>query len=93
MPKGSSWVRPTKIHVIIGEPLAPPPRRESGRVSRKGVREKSTELREAIQVLFDRAQEHVGLHNDYEPGSEPQDPPEQVGGGGSAASTESEEGR
>jgi len=71
MPKGTSWIRPSKIHVIIGEPLPSPPRRESGRVSRKAVRRTSAELRERIQVLFDRAQEHVGLHNEYEPGSEP----------------------
>jgi len=71
MPKGRNVIRPTKIHVIVGKPIAPPPKRESGRVSRKSVSVATASLREEVQALFDLAQVRVGLHNDYEPGSEP----------------------
>jgi len=71
MPKGRNFIRPTKIHVIVGKPIDPPPRRESGRVSRKSVSAGTASLRGEVQELFDRAQVHVGLRNVYEPGSDP----------------------
>lgn len=76
MPKGRNFIRPTKIHVIIGKPINPPPRRDSGRVSRKSVSAATDSLREEVQDLFDLAQSRVGLQNEYEPGSEPLETPE-----------------
>lgn len=71
MPKGRNMVFPVKIHVVVGPPIDPPPRKESGRVSRRAVTEATQELRETLQDLYDRAQERCGRPNVYEPGSEP----------------------
>jgi 1-acyl-sn-glycerol-3-phosphate acyltransferase len=73
MPKGRNFIRPVKIHIVVGKPIAPPPKRESGRVSRKSVRVATDDLREILQDLYDRAQVRVGSPNEYEPGSEPQE--------------------
>jgi 1-acyl-sn-glycerol-3-phosphate acyltransferase len=72
MPKGRNFIFPVKIHLIVGKPIQPPPKKESGRVSRKAVQETSRELREAMQALYDEAQERCGTPNVYEPGSEPE---------------------
>lgn len=64
MPKGYKFVKPTKIHVIVGDPLPPPERKESGRVSRQAVRRTTEELAVRLQSLYDQAQEHVGTPND-----------------------------
>ena len=71
MPKGRNLIRPVKIHIIVGEPILAPPRRESGRVSRKAVAATTGRLRKDVQQLFDRAQVRVGRPNVYVPGSEP----------------------
>jgi 1-acyl-sn-glycerol-3-phosphate acyltransferase len=63
MPKGSKFVRPVKMVMVIGEPLVPPPPKESGRVSRRAVRELTAELGDAIQGLFDEAQARAGRSN------------------------------
>lgn len=63
MPKGKKFIRPVKMVVVIGEPIAPPPRKESGRVSRNGVREMTARLEESIQDLFDEAQMLAGSPN------------------------------
>lgn len=72
MPKGRNFIRPAKIHVIVGEPVQPPPKKESGRVSRRSVTAVTDELREVLQGLYDRAQERCGHPNVYLPGSEPE---------------------
>ncbi len=59
MPKGKNFIRPYKVHVIIGTPLRPR-RDESGKVPRAAVKELSEQLHTEIQVLFDRAQAKVG---------------------------------
>jgi hypothetical protein len=46
--------------MVVGEPLPPPPLKESGRVSRNGVRATTEELRTRLQVLFDDAQRRAG---------------------------------
>ena len=71
MPKGRNFIFPVKIHLEVGEPIPAPPKKDSGRVSRKAVQETTLELRETLQELFDRAQERCGTPNVYEPGSEP----------------------
>lgn len=59
MPKGKNFIRPHKVHVIIGTPLRPR-RDESGKVPRAAVKELSEQLHSELQVLFDRAQAKVG---------------------------------
>ncbi|MCH2625467.1 MAG: 1-acyl-sn-glycerol-3-phosphate acyltransferase [Acidimicrobiales bacterium] len=75
MPRGAKFLYPKRIHVIIGEPIPPPPLSATGRLSRQEVRTTSERLREEIQELFDRAQIICGTPNVYEPGSEPQTNP------------------
>lgn len=63
MPRRARFIRPTKIHVIVGEPLPPPVRKDSGRVSRASVTERTAELAVAIQDLYDEAQVVAGTPN------------------------------
>lgn len=63
MPKGAKFIRPVKMVMVIGEPIVPPPLKESGRVSRSGVRDLTARLGEEIQVLFDEAQALAGRPN------------------------------
>ena len=63
MPKGRKIILPVKMVVVIGEPLSPPPKKESGRVSRNGVREMTALLGQRIQDLFDEAQLLAGSPN------------------------------
>jgi 1-acyl-sn-glycerol-3-phosphate acyltransferase len=65
MPKGKKFIRPVKMVVVIGEPITPPPKKESGRVSRNGVREMTATLGERIQDLFDEAQLRAGTPNQH----------------------------
>ena len=65
MPKGAKFIRPVKMVLVIGEPLTPPPLKESGRVSRRAVRELTHELGQAIQALFDEAQALAGRPNHH----------------------------
>jgi 1-acyl-sn-glycerol-3-phosphate acyltransferase len=60
MPKGSKMVYPVKIHLVVGEPLDPPPRSARGRVPRHQVHELTEQLRAELQLLYDRAQLRVG---------------------------------
>lgn len=53
--KGAKWMRPHKVHVIIGRPLPVPPRVE-GRMPRSSIRETSSLLHDELQRLFDEAQ-------------------------------------
>jgi 1-acyl-sn-glycerol-3-phosphate acyltransferase len=59
LPKGARLPRPVKVHVVVGEPLAPPPLRE-GRPSRSGVHAVTEELHRRVQALFDEAQVKAG---------------------------------
>jgi 1-acyl-sn-glycerol-3-phosphate acyltransferase len=56
MPKGAKMIRPVKITIVIGRPIAPPSPTESGRVGRKGVKALSDDLKARLQELFDAAQ-------------------------------------
>lgn len=60
MPKGARYVRPTKVTIIVGEPIHPPERAAGERVKRSAVRSVSDQLRERLQELFDRAQITAG---------------------------------
>jgi len=57
MPHGAKFPRPTKIRIIVGEPIAPPS--SEGRVARSVVTAKSEELRVALERLY---RESMGLH-------------------------------
>lgn len=72
MPKGSRFVRPVKMAIVIGEPILPPPRTGGGRVSRSAVRDLTDRLSGAIQDLFDEAQLRVGQPNQHPSGVVPQ---------------------
>jgi 1-acyl-sn-glycerol-3-phosphate acyltransferase len=63
MPSGARYIRPAKMVLIVGEPVAPAPLRDSGRVSRRGVRTLTEELRTELQGLFDDAQRRAGDPN------------------------------
>jgi 1-acyl-sn-glycerol-3-phosphate acyltransferase len=53
MPKGSKFLRPKKVTVVIGAPIHPPA--PEGRVPRRAVRELTDELAVALQRVFDDA--------------------------------------
>ena len=53
--KGSTFIRPTKVRVVIGAPLYPPVGREGRATSRRAVRELTAELNSRLQPLFDEA--------------------------------------
>ena len=55
MPKGTRYPRPSKVHLIVGEPLAPPARSAGGRVPRSQVHQLTEDLRASIQDLYERA--------------------------------------
>ncbi len=60
MPKGARFVRPRKVVVLVGEPIPPPPLNDTGRASRKAVKEFSERLADELQRVFDDAQRKAG---------------------------------
>ena len=60
MPKGSKWMRPGRIALVVGRPIWPPPASESGRASRRAVQELTDRLQSELQVVFDEAQVIAG---------------------------------
>lgn len=63
MPKKAKFVFPRKVHMIIGEPIPAPVRRESGRIPRSAIQQSTGELHARLQDLFDAAQARVGQPN------------------------------
>lgn len=61
MPKGARYIRPSKVTVIVGEPIYPPVRTDGERVKRSAVTALSDRLHERLQELFDQAQINAGL--------------------------------
>jgi 1-acyl-sn-glycerol-3-phosphate acyltransferase len=59
MPKGSKFIRPSKVAVIIGEPLTATVNAK-GQVWRSATRDLSNRLHEELQRLFDQAQVRAG---------------------------------
>lgn len=55
MPKGQRIPKPLRIRVVVGEPILPPPRTESGRVPRSSIHVTTEALRRAIQSVYDEA--------------------------------------
>ena len=60
MPKGSKLIYPRKIHVIVGDPIAPPAI-VGRRVDRAELAKTTEELSETLQALFDAAQIRAGV--------------------------------
>ena len=60
MPKGSKFIRPAKLVLIVGQPLDPPAPREGGGTSRRAVKELTDQLRGELQKLFDEAETRAG---------------------------------
>lgn len=63
MPKGSKLLRPSKLVLVVGDPIPPPERTASGRTPRSAVTETTAHLHEEIQALFDDAQARAGHPN------------------------------
>jgi 1-acyl-sn-glycerol-3-phosphate acyltransferase len=59
MPKGSKMIRPVRIHVVVGRPLAAPARSAKGRVPRTQVHALTEALRAELQTLYDEARLRV----------------------------------
>jgi 1-acyl-sn-glycerol-3-phosphate acyltransferase len=66
MPKGAKLLRPSKLVLVVGAPIAPPARTESGRTPRSAVAKLTEQLHREIQALFDEAQARAGRPNDQE---------------------------
>jgi len=57
MPKGSKFLHPVKIRMLVGTPIQPPPREGAGtRGSRRHVHELTAQLQVELQGLFDQAE-------------------------------------
>jgi 1-acyl-sn-glycerol-3-phosphate acyltransferase len=61
MPKGAKMIKPSKLVLVVGEPMAVSKPTEGGRVSRKAIKEQTEALHTAIQDLFDDAQRRAGV--------------------------------
>jgi 1-acyl-sn-glycerol-3-phosphate acyltransferase len=59
MPKGSKMIKPVRVHLVIGAPLRPEVG-ESGRSSRRQVKELTDRLHVELQRLFDDARKKAG---------------------------------
>ncbi|GAC1313010.1 MAG: hypothetical protein NVSMB12_04080 [Acidimicrobiales bacterium] len=60
MPKGAKGLRPVRIVIVVGQPIAPPEGGGAKRASRRAVRELTDRLHGEIQALFDVAQLKAG---------------------------------
>ncbi|HET9443678.1 MAG TPA: lysophospholipid acyltransferase family protein, partial [Acidimicrobiales bacterium] len=60
MPKGAKYLRPVKVHVVIGPPIRPEAT-EGRSAQRRVVAQLNDRLRAELQRLFDEAQEKAGV--------------------------------
>ena len=60
MPVGAKFIRPHRIVLVVGVPIAPPPGDGTGRVRRRVVRELTERLRTSVQALYDEARRLAG---------------------------------
>lgn len=63
MPKGAKMIRPHRVRLVVGEPLAAP-EVEGSKARRHAIRDRTAELHDVIQELFDQAQADAGTPND-----------------------------
>lgn len=62
MPKGSTFIKPRKVRLVVGEPLSAP-EVEGPKSRRVAVKARTAELHPVLQDLFDRAQVAAGTPN------------------------------
>ena len=62
MPKGSKFIKPHKVRVVVGPVLAAP-EVEGSKARRAAIRSTTAELYTVIQALFDEAQVEAGTPN------------------------------
>ncbi|MGH9183836.1 MAG: lysophospholipid acyltransferase family protein [Acidimicrobiales bacterium] len=60
MPAGARALRPTRVHLVVGPPIHPPPLGPDGRVRRRHVAELTERLGGQLQLLFDQARIRAG---------------------------------
>ena len=60
MPKGAKFLRPSKLVLVVGEPLDPPPPGDRGRVPRGAVSDLTARLATEVQARFDEARALAG---------------------------------
>ncbi len=63
MPKGSKFIKPHRVTVVIGEPIEAPEADTRGRIGRTAMRARSELLHAVLQDLFDDAQQKAGTPN------------------------------
>jgi 1-acyl-sn-glycerol-3-phosphate acyltransferase len=61
LPKGKKMLRPVRVHVVIGAPIAPVPLNDKGAPSRTLLREGTEQLHASLQALFDQANTKAGV--------------------------------
>jgi 1-acyl-sn-glycerol-3-phosphate acyltransferase len=60
MAEGAKWIRPSRVHVVIGKPIPPAPLDDNGRISREKIKHTTEVLHDELQRLFEQAQRKVG---------------------------------
>ena len=60
MPKGAKYIRPRKLHVVIGKPMPVPRISASPKAQRDAARQLTVDLHTELQRLFDIAEARVG---------------------------------
>lgn len=63
MPLGANYLKPVKVNLVIGAPIAAPVGVDGKRVSRRQIHETTETLRMTLQELFDEAQLRLGKPN------------------------------
>ncbi len=63
MPKGAKLLHPSKLVLVVGDPIPAPERTEKGRVPRSAVSALTVRLHGELQELFDDAQRRAGRPN------------------------------
>jgi len=59
MPKGSKFIRPVKVHIVVGPPIPAPERSARGRVPRSQVHALTEQLNAELQRLYDDAEKRA----------------------------------
>lgn len=62
MPKGSKFIKPHKVRLVIG-PVLPAPEVEGSKARRAAIKDQTAKLHTVIQELFDEAQVEAGTPN------------------------------
>jgi len=60
MPKGARFIRPHKLHVVVGKPMSVSKISESPKAQRDAARQLTIDLHAELQRVFDIAQARVG---------------------------------